>query len=194
MKTIKNGRRQFLSNMALLSAGFAIGGPVSMASDNLKLQDDLKRNWQILCEKLEGQNYHGAYTTEASFYLSPCSGHRHEVGKPVCFYGNKWLAVPVYIFFPNSRVAEDMVVTIFNQNGQGLSRQCMLNRYEVEVLAGYEFKDSIYTTLFQIGENKALFRNDSLVTIIIKTSNRPESRTNILRTSNSINQNPFTNI
>ncbi|MCF3111456.1 hypothetical protein LL912_21905 [Niabella sp. CC-SYL272] len=128
MQTVQSGRRIFLSNLALLTAGTLWGGTVSpLFSDNGVIAGP-ESTWEALCRRYKGAPDNRVLRTKKE---SPsCQGHTHREGPLMHFPEENIWAQPVWIYWANNKGPSDLIVHFYQRDNSVIT----LNQYELQAL------------------------------------------------------------
>ena len=134
MNLTKPTRRNFLSSMAILSAGAAFGSVPDLLSPG-KPKSDLQKQWVAFSKLSGGAFYHSITGTEADTNTEPCKGHQYKKGKAIYFSKENLLAIPTWIFWENnSQKPSDVLITFFEKKDGRLQKAITYNRFEMEAI------------------------------------------------------------
>ncbi|MCF3111451.1 hypothetical protein LL912_21880 [Niabella sp. CC-SYL272] len=123
-----SNRRVFLSSLAALAAGAALGQnciapPPAPASD-------LELLWKALCRKYQVVPHN--CQPEQKKKLAPCKGHTYKEAAPVFFPNERIIAQPVWIYWDcNPAKPSDVVIHCY-QAGNAVAS---LNQFELKLMA-----------------------------------------------------------
>jgi len=131
MKIGQYNRRNFLSSIAVLSAGTAFGSAIQHFSQ-ARATNDLQTNWAAFWKKLGGRAYNMA-NLKSSIDRKETKGHYYKYGDFIYFSKENILAQPTWIFWNQSTKPADVVVTLF-KNNHSSDKIISLNRYEMDAL------------------------------------------------------------
>ena len=126
-------RRFFLSNVAVLSAGMAIGRVKALALPaGAHSQPSMQQEWEQF-----RNNNGGQIVSESALPLkkriTPCKGHEHKTGESVYFPKAGIYAQPVWIYWLcDASRPSDMVIHFYKKDGTTIC----INRYELAALSG----------------------------------------------------------
>ena len=159
MNLTKPTRRNFLSSMAMLSAGAVfVSFPAVLFSDRQKA--DLQKQWAAFCNLSGGASYSSFTDSDARIIDEACKGHQYKSGQAILFSKESIVATPTWIFWENdNRKPADMLITFFERKDGGLEKAITYNRFEME---------AIYKTYEQLNE-LSFIRNDTPERIKVKT-------------------------
>ncbi len=132
MNALQASRRVFLSNLAILTAGVAIGGNTSglfITQDKAKT-DDLETMWASFCKSRLTSPY--LQPIENRRKIEACKGHEHREGKAVYFPEEGVIAQPVWIYWAaNTQQPSDVIINFYQSGGKTNS----INQYELRSLS-----------------------------------------------------------
>ena len=129
----QTSRRTFMSSIALLSAGAALGS----ANDFFllgKIKENLKLRWSSLWKKNGGSPSYGSFLSEEKSLLRCCKGHIHKKGELIYFSKLDMLAQPTWIYWGKERSNPDDVVITFFENSHPAKKILRINRFELETV------------------------------------------------------------
>jgi hypothetical protein len=168
MKVSQYNRRNFLSSLAILSAGTAFGSTAkyfSPASSTKDLQQDWKKFWK----NSGGQVYHSITVLDSGNNRSDTKGHSYKYGEIIYLPKENILAQPTWIFWNGGTRPADVIVTFF-ENNHASSPVIRLNRYEMDVLYRLSTAPGTEDVLSASLNNSKRSRNSPAVIIKTKTS------------------------
>ena len=129
----KYSRRNFLSSIAILSAGTAFESPLNFFSLFDGEAKDLKKKWGFFWKKSGGQKCSGFEALQQQHHVST-KGHFYRNGEIILFSRENIIALPIWIFWKQSdSKPADVVIALFENNDQ-LKKLGCLNRFEIEAL------------------------------------------------------------
>jgi hypothetical protein len=131
--TRQTTRRSFLSSLAILSAGVAVGSPVDVFS-NEDPRQDLEDQWQNFWKRHGGKLLNREVAIKIHASINPCSGHKYRVGQVVYFPHDNILAQPTWIFWGAKKNKPSDVVIAFFKNEEGHEKILRVNRFEFEAM------------------------------------------------------------
>lgn len=133
MQVNQNGRRNFLSSIAILSAGVAFRPAITHFSSSDNEEKDLQKKWKTFWKKSGGRKFNTFADLIDKNNLSEIRGHVYKSGEVIYFPNENILASPAWIFWKhNSLNPSDTIVTLFE--GNTLKKIARLNRFEIEAL------------------------------------------------------------
>lgn len=133
MITNKNSRRSFLSSIAILSAGAALGSPSSLfssADEKLTLKDKWKKLWQ----QQGGELYFNQASIPDVAIGTVCKNHVYQTGEVVHFKNEELLAQPIWIYWDNKKTKPDDVIVTFFTNNKNARKIFRINCFELDSL------------------------------------------------------------
>lgn len=129
----QHGRRNFLSCLAILSAGTVIGSPLKSAGISEK-DVSLDKKWATFWEGYGGELVKGNRTSTMQNEITNTAGHHYKNGEIIFFSKENILAQPTWIYWgENNTCPADVVITLF-KNNETQSKISRLNRFEIEAL------------------------------------------------------------
>ena len=132
MQTSENSRRNFISNIAFLSAGIMI----KPAINHLPLvtgQEDVRRNWESFWKKSGGQKTYNIIDFEKNASLTTTKGHVYKKSDIIYFPKEKIFAQPTWIYWNNDKTKPvDVVISLYEKDS--LKKIARLNRFETDAL------------------------------------------------------------
>ncbi|MGN7784242.1 twin-arginine translocation signal domain-containing protein [Niabella sp. 22666] len=132
MSALQASRRGFLSNLAILTAGVAIGSNTSglFITQHKAKTDDLETMWASFCESRLASPY--LLPIENRREIEACKGHEHREGKAVYFSEEGMIAQPVWIYWgTNTQQPSDVIISFYQSGGRINS----INQYELKSLS-----------------------------------------------------------
>ena|SRR5690606_19805071 len=146
----QNSRRNFLSSMAILSAGAAFGSVTDFISPGNPAKD-LKRLWDTFCTQNNG--YPLLSLSADKTVMDTCKGHFPKNGEMVFFSMENLLAQPTWIYWgKNKNQANDVIITFFNKN-QEQTKAFRINCFELEALTALSAGMNENSVLNSLREN-----------------------------------------
>lgn len=134
MQIYQTSRRNFLSSIAILSIGTAIGSPVTHFSSITDEEEDLQKKWKSYWKKCRGQKVNTNIDLQKHNNLFETKGHFYKNGEVIYFHHENILAQPTWIFWENNALKPaDAIITLFENNGS-LKKIARLNRFEMNAL------------------------------------------------------------
>ncbi len=136
----QHGRRNFLSCLAILSAGTVIGSPLKPSGINDR-EASLDKKWATFWKKSGGELVKGKPTLQNE--IANTCGHHHEKGEIILFLKENILAQPTWIYWGEDNTCPaDVVITLF-ENNETQNKISRLNRFEIDALykLSKEFKE-----------------------------------------------------
>lgn len=129
MKISHPSRRSFLSSLAILSAGTALGSVSNFFKDN---DEGLKHQWKQFCFKSGAQPY-TYFTPGPEQFIQPCKGHFHTTGQPVSFSNSKLVAIPIWVSWGKEKSQpDDLIITFCDK--ESMQKIGSINRFELTAL------------------------------------------------------------
>lgn len=129
---IQYNRRNFLSSIAILSAGTAFGSTAKHFSP-AGSANDLQKKWAAFW-KLSGGRVYGLTHLDSVNDQNETKGHYYTYGEIIYFPKENILAQPTWISWKNkSAKPADVVVTLF-ENNYSFKKMHRFNRYEMDAL------------------------------------------------------------
>jgi hypothetical protein len=133
MQVYQNSRRNFLNNIAILSAGTAFK-PATKYFPSIIEQEDLQKKWELFWKKSGGQKFYTFTDLQSQNNLFNTKGHLYKNGEIIYFSKENILAQPTWIYWGNSlSKPADVVITLFDNNSS-LKKISRLNRFEIDAL------------------------------------------------------------
>ena len=193
MKNSSTSRRAFLGNLAILSAGTALGGVNSL----LPVQQpaaDLQAEWKNFYRRHGGQPDDNILSVENNTLL-PCKGHIHQPGTVISFPGHYLLAQPTWVYWSEQKKSvADVIITFYDASG---TKQFRLNRFELEAL-GFLATQEPETDLLallnkakQTGSSQAGEKAPLLLQAKIRTGRQLQIRTRLFEKESSAEKQLF---
>ncbi len=132
MQVNQNGRRNFLSNIAILSAGAVFRPAIKHFSPGDE-EKDLQKKWKAFWGKSGGRKFNTFTDLQKENNLLEIKGHFYKSGEIIYFPKENILANPTWIFWEcNSLNPSDAIVALFEVNT--LKKITRLNRFEIDAL------------------------------------------------------------
>ena len=134
MNLTKPTRRNFLTSMAILSAGAAFGSFSDLFTSG-KQKIEFQKKWETFC-KLSGGKFYDSFDGSNTYSNNEaCKGHQYKTGKAIFFNKENLIAIPTWIFWESDkRKPSDMLITFFEKKNGGLEKTITYNRYEMEAI------------------------------------------------------------
>ena len=173
MQIRENSRRNFISNIAFLSAGIMI----KPAINHLPLvtgQEDVRRNWESFWKKSGGQKTYNVIDLEKHATLIITKGHVYKKGGIIYFPKEKIFAQPTWIYWEND-IAKPVDVVISLYEKDSLKKITRLNRFETDAL--YKVSKDYH------GDNLLEAYCNSLTPSIVNTMALLKSKTSVNKNS-----------
>lgn len=171
MITNKNSRRSFLSSIAILSAGAALGSPSSLfssADEKLTLKDKWKKLWQ----QQGGELYFNQASIPDVAVGTVCKNHVYQTGEIVHFQNEEMFAQPIWIYWGNKNTKPDDVIITFFTNNKEARKIFRINCFELDSLYHLSTEKNQTNLLSLLREDATAAkqkRSDEKKKIIIKT-------------------------
>jgi hypothetical protein len=132
MQIPENSRRNFISNIAFLSAGIMIKPAINHLPSGTG-QEDVRRNWESFWKKSGGQKTYNVVDFEKHAALTTTKGHVYKNGDSIYFSKEKILAQPTWIYWNNDKTKPvDVVISLYEKDS--LKKIARLNRFETDAL------------------------------------------------------------
>jgi len=133
MQILQNSRRNFLSSMALFSAGIALKPAIKNLPDIVTCDDDLQKKWQSFWKIYGGEKYNALADLQKQSNLPDTKGHCYRNGDAIFFPKENIIALPVWIYWENNTLHPvDVVITLIEKNS--LKKIGRMNRFETDAL------------------------------------------------------------
>jgi hypothetical protein len=132
MITSPYNRRNFLSSLAILSAGTAFGSSLKHFSAATSA-NDLQKEWTKFWKKSGGRVYYSLTGQDGGSNNKDTKGHSYKYGEMIYFPKENFLAQPTWIFWNGRTKAADVVITLF-ENNHLCTPVIRYNRYEMDAL------------------------------------------------------------
>ena len=133
MINTQNSRRNFLSSMAILSAGAAFGSVTDFISPGNSTKN-LKQLWNSFCTQYYGYPFISAGADKT--VMDTCKGHYQKNGEMVFFSQEKLLAQPTWIYWGGNKSQPADIIITFYHNDKEQTKAFRVNRFELEGLIG----------------------------------------------------------
>lgn len=134
MSALQASRRVFLNNLAILSAGVALGNNAASIFSNNYLSPDLEKCWKTFCQQQLAKLYSGILETRKE--IVTCKGHEHREGDLMHFPEDNLIAQPLWVYWAVNKNKPSDVIINFYKDGVAIGT---LNQFELKAL--YETKD-----------------------------------------------------
>jgi hypothetical protein len=132
MQIRENSRRNFISNIAFISAGIMIK-PAFNSLPSITGEADIRNKWKSFWKKSGGQKTFDVVDLRKNNNLIITKGHIHKNGGIIYFPKENILAQPTWIYWTNSESKPaDVVITLFEKNS--LKKIGRMNRFEADAL------------------------------------------------------------
>jgi hypothetical protein len=129
----QHGRRNFLSCLAILSAGTVIGSPLK-SSVKEDREVSLDKKWATFWEDYGGELAKGNSKSTMQNEIANTAGHYYKNGEVVFFSKENILAQPTWIYWGEGNTyPADVVITLF-ENNEKQNKISRLNRFEIDAL------------------------------------------------------------
>jgi hypothetical protein len=151
VNTLQASRRGFLSNLAILTAGVAIGGNTS-AFLTVKHNDapSLESIWKSFCKSRLATPFSGAIENRKE--IDACKGHEHREGNVMYFPGDELIAQPIWIYWAANKNKPSDVIINFYKEGVVIGT---LNQFEIKALCATKGEVKRLTAFFQVNNDGA---------------------------------------
>lgn len=134
MTKSQHNRRNFLSSIAILSAGTLFGSgvkPFQLSGNN---NVSLIEKWKSFCKSHGGYVVNREIDFASNICSAPVKGHHYKTGEMILFKGENILAQPTWTYWGNDQAEpSDVVITLFENNGDQ-KKITRLNRFELDAL------------------------------------------------------------
>lgn len=130
MKISPTSRRNFLSSIALLSAGTAFG---SVSSFLQTKEDNIEELWKKLCKISNAEIIHVSAPQNLAEFFIPCKGHYYRTGQPVLFAEDRLVAIPNWISWGKEKARPDDVIINFLRK-DSLQKVGSINFFELAAI------------------------------------------------------------
>jgi hypothetical protein len=127
-------RRNFLSCIAILSAGTAVGSTVNPFITAYKKEEAFDKNWEHFWKKAGARIFNGKIDLKKQEFVNNTSGHHYQNGEVILFAKENLLAQPTWIYWGDDRTnPKDVVITLF-ENNETQKKITRLNRFEIDAV------------------------------------------------------------
>lgn len=152
MSALQASRRGFLSNLAILTAGVAIGGNTSgfSVTKYRAKSDDLETVWASFCKSKSTSPY--LQPIENQREIEACKGHEHYEGKAVYFPEESVIAQPIWIYWAANKNKPSDVIINFYKDGVAIGS---LNQFEIKALCETKGEANRLMAFFQVNDGGA---------------------------------------
>lgn len=135
-------RRNFLSCIAILSAGTALGSAVKPFYTKNK-EESLDKKWSAFWKNSGGHTFNELIDSKQHNSIIETKGHLYENGEIILFSKENILALPTWIYWGGDKTnPADVIITLF-ENNDSLKKITRLNRFEMGAVykLSKEYKD-----------------------------------------------------
>jgi hypothetical protein len=133
MTKSQHNRRNFLSSIAILSAGTALGSAIQPFQSTTK-EEELDKKWASYWKKAGGQIFSTNLDLKQDEWKIDTKGHLYDLGEMIYFSKENIFAQATWIYWGNDQASPaDMIITLF-ENKDGFKKITRLNRYELDAL------------------------------------------------------------
>nr|WP_294907510.1 twin-arginine translocation signal domain-containing protein [uncultured Lacibacter sp.] len=133
MNLNNNSRRSFLTNAAILTAGFAVISPAQLFA-NPAPSANLKHSWKDFCTKHKAELLLKTEDVKDEAVNRIAKGHVAVEGEFVHFRQEQLIARPIWIYWGEKTATPDDVIITFFTAGSTPEKLFRLNRFELEGL------------------------------------------------------------
>ncbi len=132
MQIPENSRRNFISNIAFLSAGIMIK-PAIKSLPLITGQVDIRNRWESFWEKTGGRKTHNVVDLQKNNALIITKGHVYRNGDIISFSKENILAQPTWIYWKSNKIKpDDVLISLYERDS--LKKITRLNRFETNAL------------------------------------------------------------
>lgn len=144
MKLSHPSRRSFLSSLAILSAGTALGSVRNFFNET---EFSLEQQWKQFCFNAEA-DWYPYITPGANQLYKPCKGHFYKTGDAVLLGNSGMVAIPTWISWTKEKnKADDMIISfVEHETNQKIGT---INRFELTALISATASKGDSITLIQ---------------------------------------------
>jgi hypothetical protein len=133
MTKSQHNRRNFLSSIAILSAGTALGLAIQPFKSSIK-KDGLDIKWISFWKKAGGVVSQKEIDVKQDLYNLDTKGHFYNLGEMIYFPKENIFAQATWIYWGNDQTnPADVVITLF-ENMEGFKKITRLNQFELDAL------------------------------------------------------------
>jgi len=152
MTKSQHNRRNFLSSLAILSAGTALGSAVQSFNPSIK-EERLDKKWTSSWKKAGGKIFNSGIDLKQEQWKIDTKGHFCHLGEVIYFSKENIFAQATWIYWGNDQTnPADVVITLF-ENKEGFKKITRLNRFELDALHKLSNEFS-YDALLLLQHNK----------------------------------------
>jgi hypothetical protein len=132
MQVYSNGRRNFLNNIVVLSAG-TVFKPAIKHLPSIYEREDLQKKWESFWRKYGGKKYFALTNLQKNTVSFKTKGHEYKDGEVIYFSKENILAQPTWVYWENNTSKpSDVVITLFER--KTFKKITRLNCYEADAL------------------------------------------------------------
>lgn len=133
MTKSQHNRRNFLSSLAILSAGTALGSAIQPFKSTIKAER-LDKKWISFWKKAGGQIVSLDVALRQEDLKIETKGHSYDLGEMIYFPKENIFAQATWIYWGNDQSnPADVVITLF-ENMDGFKKITRLNQFELDAL------------------------------------------------------------
>ena len=133
MQVLQNSRRNFLSSMAIFSAGIVLKPAIKNLPAIVIGDDDLQKKWKSFWQISGGERYNTFVDLQKQSNLPVTKGHYYRNGDVIFFPKENIIAVPVWICWESNTLhPADVAITLIEKNS--LKKIGRVNRFEIDAL------------------------------------------------------------
>ncbi|WP_162817794.1 twin-arginine translocation signal domain-containing protein [Niabella yanshanensis] len=150
MSALQASRRGFLGNLAILTAGVALGSNAAGLFTDNSFVSDLKRHWEDFCRRRSAKAYPGML--KAKKEIVACQGHQPREGQLVYFPEDNIVAEPIWIYWAaNKNKPSDVIINLYKE-GVAMGT---LNQFEMKALCETKELSNCLAAFFQVNNDGA---------------------------------------
>ena len=182
MNLHNNSRRSFLSNAAILTAGFAIASPAQILA-NTGAAESIKQSWASFWQMQQGTLWQQNTQLKDDAVTKLAKGQLYTAGEIVHFKQADLIARPLWIYWGEKKTTPDDVIITFFSNKAEPKKLFRLNRFELDgllQLAQQHERTDFVAFLKEDHQNRLAINNNNQSKFLVKTQirNRREVQIN----------------
>lgn len=174
MNVSHNSRRSFLTNAAILTAGFAIASPVQLLA-NTAVTENIKQSWAFFWQMQQGMLWQQNIQLKDDAVTKLAKGQSYTTGEVVYFEEANLMARPLWIYWGEKKTTPDDVILTFFSNKETPEKLFRLNRFELEgllQLAKQQERTDFVALLKEDHQNRLATSNNNQSKFVVKTQIR----------------------
>lgn len=169
-----HSRRNFLTNAAILTAGFAVASPVQLLA-NTAAAENIKQNWASFWQLQQGLLWQQNIQLNDDAVTKLAKGQVYTTGEVVYFEEANLMARPLWIYWGEKKAIPDDVIITFFSGKETPEKLFRLNRFELEgllKLAKQQDRTDFVAFLKEDHQNRLATNNNNQSKLVVKTQIR----------------------